>query len=108
MYLGNIFLTFLINFLFLKIWHFWSKKLKFWQKSDFWGAFLVKIFKNKKFNLKSEETFPRYTYLDDFGKFLVIFVQKYFFALVKKNRAKKSLFFGDFSKIQFLAKNLTI
>ena len=47
-------------------------------------------------------------YLDGFGKFLVIFVQKYFFLpLLKKFWAKKSLF-DNFSKIQFLAKNLTI
>ena len=44
-------------------------------------------------------------YLDDYGKFLVIFVQKYFLTLLKM--AKKTSF-GDFSKIQFLAKNLTI
>ena len=31
-------------------------------------------------------------YLDGFGKFLVIFVQKYFFILVKKFWATKSLF----------------
>ena len=52
---------------------------------------------------KSEKIFPRYTYLDGFGKFLVIF------ALVKKIWAKKkNHFFGDFSKIRFLAKNLMI
>ena len=33
-------------------------------------------------NQKSEKTFPKYTYLDGFGKFFVIFVQKYFFTLV--------------------------
>ena len=47
-------------------------------------------------------------YLDGFGKFFVIFVQKYFFLpLLKKFWAKKSLF-GDFSEIQFLTKNLMI
>ena len=43
-------------------------------------------------------------YLDGFGKFLVIFVQKYFFPLFKKFWVKKNPFFGDFSKIWFLAK----
>ena len=46
--------------------------------------------------------------LDDFGKFLVIFVKIYFCTLVQKFCAKKKSIFGDFSKMQFLAKNLTI
>ena len=36
-------------------------------------------------------------YLDDFGKFLVIFVQKYFFTVVKKKKKKLG------QKITFLA-----
>ena len=55
-------------------------------------AILVKIFKNKKLIKKSEKTFPRYMYLDGFGKLLVIFVQKYFFTLVKNFLAKKITF----------------
>ena len=43
----------------------------------------------------------RYMYLDGFGKFLVIFVQQY--KILGQNP-----FFGVFSKIRFLAKNLTI
>ena len=39
-------------------------------------------------------------YLDGFGKFLVIFVQKYFLPLLKKIWAKKSLF-GDSQKYDF-------
>ena len=46
-------------------------------------------------------------YLHGFDNFFVIFVQKYFLPLLKKFWVKKSLF-GDFSKIRFLAKNLTI
>ena len=46
-------------------------------------------------------------YLDGFGKFLVIFVLKYFFTLVNKFWVKKSLF-CNFSEIQFLAKNMNI
>ena len=44
-------------------------------------------------------------YLHIFGKFVVSFVQKYFLPMLKK-WAKN--IFGDFQKIQFLAKNLTI
>ena len=47
-------------------------------------------------------------YLDGFGKFLVIFVLKYIFTLDKKILGQKKSLFGDFSKIRFLAKNLTI
>ena len=36
---------------------------------------MPKFSKNKKLIKKSEKTFPRYMYLDGFGKFLVIFVQ---------------------------------
>ena len=82
--------------------HFWAKISVFWAKN-------AKIFKNKKLFKESEKTFPRYTYLDGFGKFLVIFVQKYilFVPMLKQLGAKKSLF-GEFSKIRFLAENLTI
>ena len=55
----------------------------------FW-AFLVNIFKNKKLIKKSEKTFPRY--LDGLGKFMVIFVQKYFFTLVQKNGGGEPFF----------------
>ena len=51
--------------------HFLAKTSVFWTKN-------AKIFKNKKL-IKSEKTFPRYMYLDGFGKFLVIFVQNYSF-----------------------------
>ena len=44
-------------------------------KSDFWGQIFQKS--------KSEKTFPRYTYFDGFGKFLVTFVL--FFTLVKNS-----------------------
>ena len=71
MWLGNVFSLFWLISYFWKFWHFWPKKSNFL-------AFLVKIFKNKKLIKKSEKTFPRYTYSDGFGKFLVIFVQKYF------------------------------
>ena len=42
-------------------------------------------------------------YLDGFGKFLVIFVQKYFFTLVKKKkkRAKKITFSAISQKYYF-------
>ena len=90
-----------MEFLALKTWNFGQKVIYFL-------AFLVKIFKNKKLIKKSEKTFPRYTYLDGFGKFLVICPKIYFFTLVKKIWAKKKSIFGDFSKIRFLAKNLTI
>ena len=33
--------------------------------------------------------FPRYIYLGGFGKFLVIFVQKYFFLPLLKKKKKK-------------------
>ena len=61
-------------------------------------------------NQKSEKTFPRYTYLDGFGKFSGDICPKIFSypcSLLNKFWDKKSLF-GDFSKIWFLAKNLTI
>ena len=47
-------------------------------------------------------------YLDGSGNFFEIFVQKYFFTLVKNILGQKNHFFDDFSKIRFLAKNLTI
>ena len=37
-------------------------------------------------------------YLDGFGKFLVIFVQKYFFTLVKKIWAPQKITFWQFLK----------
>ena len=41
-------------------------------------------------------------YLDGFGKFVVIFVQKYFFTLVKKKiRAKKITFLAISHKYDF-------
>ena len=58
----------------------------------FFLAFLVKIFKNKKLIKQSEKTFPRCMYLDGFGKFLVIFVQKYLLPLLKNFWAKKISF----------------
>ena len=62
----------------------------------------------KAFNQKSEKLFPRYTYLDGCGKFLVIFVQTFFFIQLLKRmgqKKKKTFFFCDFSKIRFWAKN---
>ena len=48
-------------------------------------------------------------YLDGFGKFLVIFVQKlYIFLPLLKKIGPKNHFFGDFSKKGFLAKIRTI
>ena len=47
-------------------------------------------------------------YLDGFGKFLVIFVQKYIFLPLLKKFWAKNHFFGNFSKIQFKAENLMI
>ena len=41
-------------------------------------------------------------FLDGFGTFLVIFVQKNFLPLLKKFWVKNHLF-GDFSKIRFLS-----
>ena len=98
-YRGNIFLLFCLNYYFWKFCHFAPKKIQFVQKVIFQG-FLVKIFKHKKLLKKSEKTFPRYMYLDDFGKCVVIFVKKYLFTLVQKFWRQKSLF-GDFSQMQF-------
>ena len=76
--------------------------MKFWPKSDFFSGFFgVKIFKNKTLIKKSAKTFPRYTYLDGFGKFLVIFVQKYFFTLVKKCLGQKITFLAISQKYDF-------
>ena len=66
-----------------------KKKNLFGQNFSFWAK-NAKIFKNKKLIKKSEKTFPRYMYLDGFGKFLVIFVQDIFvLPLVKKKKKKK-------------------
>ena len=46
-------------------------------------------------------------YLDGFGKFLVVFVQKYFLPLLKKNLGQK-ITFWQFLKNTILAKSLTI
>ena len=98
-----MFSHFLIHFLFLKI---LTKKSPFGQNFSFWAK-NAKIFKNKKL-IKKVRKHSLDTYiLMALAIFLVIFVQKYFFTLVKKNLGQKSLF-GDFSKIRFLAKNLTI
>ena len=83
---------------------FFAQKIEFWQKSDFVGV-LAKIFNNKKL-IKNEKYSPRYMYLDDFGKFLMIFVKKYF-SVVQKILVQKAIF-GDFSKMQFLGNNLTV
>ena len=40
-------------------------------------------------------------YLDGFGKFLVIFVQKYFFTLVKKILGQKNHFLAISQKYDF-------
>ena len=40
-------------------------------------------------------------YLDGFGKFFVIFVQKYFFILVKKILSHKKSFLAIFQKYDF-------
>ena len=65
-------------------------------------------FQRREINKKNEKTFPRHVYLHGFGKFLVIFVQKYSFYPCQKYFGSKNHFFGNFSKIQILAKNLTI
>ena len=44
-------------------------------------------------------------YLDGFGKFLVIFVQKFFFTLLKKILLKKSLFLAISQKYDFKPKS---
>ena len=77
-YLGNIFSLFsLISY----FWKFWPKKKKknhFLAKiSVFWGP-KCQNFQKEEINQKNEKTFPRYMYLDGFGKLLVIFVQKFF------------------------------
>ena len=48
--------------------------------------------------------------LDGFGKFLVIFSINIFLMIVKKKKKRmgQKTLFGDFSKIQYLAKNLKI
>ena len=97
-----MFSYFFINILFLKI---WTKKSLFGQNFSFLSK-NAKIFKNKKLIKKREKTFPRHMYSDGFGKFFVIFVFC-FLRMLKNFWAKKSLF-GNFSKIRFLAKNLTI
>ena len=51
-------LSFLINFLFLKILTKKAKKITFWPKFHFFGAKNAKIFKNKKLSKKSEKTNP--------------------------------------------------
>ena len=43
-------------------------------------------------------------YLDGFGKFLVIFVQKYFFTLVKKNLGQKITLLVISQKYNFKSK----
>ena len=111
----EFFLTFLINFLFFGNFDQKSKKKKK-KKNTFWPKFQLfgqkcQYLQNWEINQKSEKTFPRCMYLDGLGKFLVTFVQKniFFFTLVKKKLSKKKNdFFGDFSKIRFLAENLTI
>ena len=82
-----------------KNWYRESQIFEVWQAHP--CTILVKAYTPR------EKTFPRYTHLDGFGKFLVIFVQKYFLPLLKKCGPKNHLF-GNFSKIWFLARNLTI
>ena len=63
-----------------------AKKVIF---SDFFGQ----NFQKKEIIKKSEKTFPRYTYLNGFCKFLVIFVRKYIFLpLFKKIWGQKITF----------------
>ena len=63
--------------------------------------------KKLKFWPKSEKTSPRYTYLDGFGKFLVIFCPKIFLLpLLKKKKKnwrpeKKNAFLAIFQKYDF-------
>ena len=59
-------------------------------------------------NQKSEKTFPRYTYLDGFGKFLMIFVKKNFFLPLLEKILDQKITFWRFLKNTVLAKNLTI
>ena len=93
---------------FWKFWHFWSTKLKFWPKKWFFFLlFLVKIFKNKKL-IKKWQNIPYIHVFRWLWQILVIFVQNIFLTLVKKILGQKINFFGDFSKIWFLAKNLAI
>ena len=96
MYLGNVFSLFSLISYFLKFCHFWSKKLKFWPKSNFFffwgGAFLVKISQNKKLIKKvrkrSLDTHIKMA-LANFWWFLS---KSNFFTLVKKILGEKSLY----------------
>ena len=55
-----------------------AKKITFWPKFHFFRAKNAKIVKNKKLIKKVRKTFPRHMYLDGFGQFFVIFVQKFY------------------------------
>ena len=60
--------------------------------------FTCHIFPPKNWNLaKSEETYPRYMYLDGFGKFSVIFVD-FFLNLVQKFLSQKNQVLVIFQK----------
>ena len=93
MCLGNV-------FSFLKILSLLAQKsgilVKKWFFRLFWPIF-------SQNNQKSEKPFPQYMYLDGFGKSFGDFVKKKKITLVQKFWREK-LIFGDFSKIEFLAK----
>ena len=69
--------------MYVKVYFEQKKKAKkitfFWLEFHFLGAKNAKILKNKKLIKKVRKKFPRYMYLGGFGKFLVIFVQRYLF-----------------------------
>ena len=77
----------------------------FGQKTGIFAKNLILGFFGQYF--ESEKTFPLDMYLDGFWKFLVILSKNIFLPLFKSFGARKSIF-GDFSKTQFLVKNLTI
>ena len=52
-----------------------AQKITFWPKNLSFSGIKYKNFQKWE-EKKSEKTFPRYMYLDGFGKFLAIFVPK--------------------------------
>ena len=80
-----MFFIFLVNFFLLKILVKKAWKITFWPKYQIFDQKMPKFSKIWNLSKIKEEKenkwkpFPRYMYLDRFGKFLVIFPKKYFF-----------------------------
>ena len=99
--LGSVFSLFRLISYFLKILAFLAQKTEILAKKWFFG-FFGQNFQKLEMNQKSEKSFPRYMYVDGFGKFLEIFVQIFFFfTLVQKNLGQKNIFLFFFQNYDF-------